>query len=91
MGLIPIHVRDFSLPLGDPHKVVPDAVDQQGSSSTLHFHSSVRPHLISVSFYVYILGFHMTSEKTKIKHVEFLPSSCKRHFKDIPAGLFSAR
>ena len=37
-----------------------------------------------------IVGFHVMSEKSKIKNFEFLPSSGKR-YKDISAGLFSDR
>ena len=38
-----------------------------------------------------ILGFHVTSEETKIKNFEFLRSSSKLIFEHISAGLSSAR
>ena len=38
-----------------------------------------------------ILGFHVTSEKTKIKNFEFLPLSVKVIVKHISVGLSSAR
>ena len=40
---------------------------------------------------IVILGFHVMSEKTKIQNFDLIPLLSERHFKDISAGLFSAR